>query len=79
MKAKDLREKTSEELVENLAEARKRLFFQMRMQSATGEGGKPHEMRALRRDVARLETVLRERKTAEGAAAAPAADEGAQS
>ncbi len=79
MKAQELRDKTSEELGENLAEARKRLFFQMKMQSATGEGTKPHEMRVLRRDIARLETILRERKSADGAAAAPATSEGAES
>jgi large subunit ribosomal protein L29 len=62
-----MRDKTSEELTENLAEARKRMFFQMKMQRATGEGTKPHEIRALRRDIARLETVLRERRTAEAA------------
>ena len=64
MKASEMREKTTEELTENLRESRRRLFFQMRMQRATGEGVKPHEMGLLRRDIARLETVLRERRTA---------------
>ena len=66
MKASELREKTSEELSENLAEAKRRLFFQMRMQSATGEGAKPHEAGALRREVARISTVLRERELTAG-------------
>jgi len=69
VKAGELREKTSEELRENLAEARKRLFFQMKMQRATGEGVKPHEPGRLRREIARISTVLRERQRAQGAAA----------
>jgi large subunit ribosomal protein L29 len=67
VKAAEMRDKTSEELAENLKEARKRLFFQMKMQRATGEGVKPHETGQLRREIARLETVLRERQLAAGA------------
>ena len=69
MKPAELRDKTTEELRENLEEARKRLFFQMKMQRATGEGVKPHEPGQLRRDIARIETLLRERRRAEAAAA----------
>jgi len=78
VKAQELRDKGSEELAENLSEAKKRLFFQMKMQGLTGEGVKPHEMGALRRDIARLETVLRERQLAESATAQAGA-EGAES
>ena len=70
MKARELREKSSEELNENLSEAKKRLFFQMKMQRVTGEGVKPHEIRQLRRDVARIQTILRERQLAGAGAAA---------
>jgi large subunit ribosomal protein L29 len=69
VKASEMREKTTEELTENLRESRRRLFFQMKMQRATGEGVKPHEMSQLRRDIARLETVLRERRVAAAAEA----------
>ncbi len=68
MKAGELREKSTEELRENLEEARKRLFFQMKMQRATGEGVKPHEPGQQRREIARIETVLRERQRAEAVA-----------
>jgi large subunit ribosomal protein L29 len=78
VKARELREKSSEELAENINEAKKRLFFQMKMQRVTGEGAKPHEVRQLRREIARLKTVLRERELA-GAAAAQKAKTGAQS
>lgn len=72
MKARELREKSTEELRENLEEARKRLFFQMKMQRATGEGVKPHEPGQLRREIARLETVLHERGRAEAVTASAA-------
>ena len=71
MKARELREKSSEELAENLNEARKRLFFQMKMQRVSGEGVKPHEVRLLRRDIARMKTILRERERS-GQSAEPA-------
>ena len=74
-----MRDKTTEELRENLAEAKKRLFFQMKMQRATGEGVKPHEMGLLRRDIARMETVLRERDLAERAPAGSQGTAGAAS
>ena len=72
MKPRELREKSSEELTENLSEAKRRLFFQIKMQRVTGEGVKPHEIRLLRRDIARIQTILRERQSG---AAAPAAKE----
>ena len=62
MKARELREKASEELAENLQEAKKRLFFQIKMQRVTGEGVKPHEIKQLRREIARIKTILRERE-----------------
>ena len=40
------------------------------MQRVTGEGVKPHEIRQLRRDIARIKTILREREL--GAPAGPA-------
>ena len=77
MKALELREKNTEELRENLAEAKRRLFFQMKMQRVTGEGVKPHEVGQLRREVARINTILREREIAGRETAAPADAEGA--
>ncbi|HOX07687.1 MAG TPA: 50S ribosomal protein L29 [Planctomycetota bacterium] len=64
MKAREMRDKSSEELADNLNEAKKRLFFQMKMQRVSGEGAKPHEVRSLKRDIARIQTILRERQLA---------------
>jgi large subunit ribosomal protein L29 len=74
VKAREIRDKTSEELAENLREARHRLFTQMKMQRATGEGIKPHEVGQLKKDIARIATILRERElAARDGAGAPAA------
>ena len=70
MKPGELRERSTEELAENLLELKKRFFFQIKMQRVTGEGVKPHEIRLLRRDIARIKTLLRERELA--GAAGPA-------
>jgi large subunit ribosomal protein L29 len=79
VKARELRDKTSEELAENLREARHRLFTQMKMQRATGEGTKPHEVGDLKREIARIATILRERELAAQAGAGAAGAKGTKS
>jgi len=63
MKTKDLRAKSEEELGEELLKLR-REQFNLRMQAATGQGAKPDQHGKVRRDIARLKTVLRERAKA---------------
>jgi large subunit ribosomal protein L29 len=60
MKTKDLRAKSASELDEELLKMR-REQFNLRMQAATGQGAKPDQHGKVRRDIARLKTVLRER------------------
>lgn len=57
MKASELREKSVEDLQEQLIELRKEQLS-LRMQQATGQLGETHKVRQVRRDVARLKTVL---------------------
>jgi len=57
MKASELREKSVEELQEQLIELRKQQLS-MRMEQATGQLGETHKVREVRRDVARVKTVL---------------------
>ena len=57
MRASELREKSVEELQEQLIELRKEQLS-MRMQQATGQLGETHKVREVRRDVARIKTVL---------------------
>jgi large subunit ribosomal protein L29 len=60
MKVKELREKTDAELGEELLKLR-REQFNLRMQGATGQGAKPDQHGKVRKSIARLKTVLRER------------------
>ncbi len=57
MKAQDLTSKTPAELREQLV-ALKKEAFNLRFQQATGQLASPARMRAVRRDVARVKTVL---------------------
>ena len=61
MSATELREKSPAELEESLLELRKEQF-NLRMQQATGQLVRPHEYRRVRRDIARIKTVLREQQ-----------------
>ena len=60
MKARELRAKTDEELHKELLELG-REAFNLRMQKGTGQISRPSQIRSVRRDVARLKTILNER------------------
>lgn len=64
MKAKDIRGMTAEEIAKELLDLR-REQFNLRMQSAGGQGVRTHEFGRIRKDIARLKTVMREREIAE--------------
>ncbi|MGD8808373.1 MAG: 50S ribosomal protein L29 [Gammaproteobacteria bacterium] len=49
------------ELSEELVRLR-REQFNLRMQSATGQGARPDQFGKVRRDIARIKTILRERE-----------------
>lgn len=59
MKANDLREKSADDMRQEIA-ALRREQFNLRMQSATGQPVQTHQFGAIRRDIARIKTVLRE-------------------
>ena len=61
MKAAELNEKSSAELHEMLENSRKE-FFRLKMRQATGQLEKVSDMVKLRKDIARLNTVIRERE-----------------
>lgn len=61
MKMTDLRKQPGNELAEQLTEL-KREQFNLRMQKASGQLTKTHEIRRTRRDVARVMTALGEKK-----------------
>ena len=68
--AADLRELTDEELVLRVREAKEELF-NLRFQSATGQLDTNGRLRAVKRDIARIYTVIRERELGIRATPAP--------
>jgi len=60
MKAKELREKSAEELNALVLEKR-RDQFNARMQRGSGQGPRPGLAREVRRDIARIKTILTEK------------------
>jgi len=61
MKASELREKTVDELRQREQELAEQLFA-LRLQKTTGQLEKPSKMRTARKDLARVLTVLNEKK-----------------
>ncbi|WP_415879953.1 50S ribosomal protein L29 [Methylomonas sp. TEB] len=59
MKANDLRSKTKEELNSSLLEL-SREQFNLRMQKGTGQLSKSSQIKQVRRDIARISTILSE-------------------
>jgi len=57
MKANEMRQKSADELKNMLIELRKRQF-DLRMELGTGQLAEPHQLRRVRRDIARVKTVL---------------------
>ena len=63
MKAQDLRDKTPDQLREELASLKKEAF-NLRFQQATGQLESTARMRIVKRDVARVNTILNEKAAA---------------
>ena len=59
---KDLQEQPLEHIESVLEERQEHLLRQIRMRVAAGEGVNAHEAREVRRDIARLKTLIRERE-----------------
>ena len=63
MKAKDLRAKSATDLREDLLKLR-RAQFHLRMARASGQGAKPDQFSKVRKNIARVKTVLGEQQAA---------------
>ncbi|HEV8335578.1 MAG TPA: 50S ribosomal protein L29 [Candidatus Polarisedimenticolia bacterium] len=63
LRASALREKTMEELLKDEEDLQTQLF-KLRFQQSTGQAENPHRIRGVRRDLARVKTVLNEKRTA---------------
>ena len=64
MKMADIRKLTTEDLNKRLEENKKELF-NLKFASATGNLEKPHRIKELRHEVAKIKTVIRERELSE--------------
>ena len=62
MKASDLREKTPQELTGSLEELLKEQF-NLRMQKGTGQLSRPSRIKEVRKEIARIKTVMNEQKS----------------
>ena len=62
MKASQMREQTTEELQDKERDLAEQLFA-LRLQKVTGQLEKPHRVRQVRKDLARVLTLLHERQT----------------
>jgi large subunit ribosomal protein L29 len=67
MKANDLRQKSADELQKDL-DGLVREQFNLRMQKGTGQLSRPDKVKKVRRDIARIKTVLNEKASAGEAA-----------
>ena len=61
MKANEIRKLSADELKAKLAELKKDLFF-LRMQHATKQLDNPVRIAQVRKDIARVETILRQQQ-----------------
>ena len=61
MKIADVRGQTADQLSENLVNLKKEQF-NLRFQAATGQAEKTHRVGLIRKDIARIKTVMRQKK-----------------
>ena len=66
MKAKQMREQSPEELQKTLRDLEEQLF-KLRFQKSTGQIENPIKIREVRKDIARVLTILNERRAEESA------------
>ena len=62
MKAKELKNLSVEELTAKLGELKKDLFM-LRMQHATNQLDNPLKIASVKKDIARVKTIIREKET----------------
>lgn len=65
MKASEIRKLTDEEIQAKVVESKKQLL-DLRIKNATGSLEKPYEIHKLKKDVARMLTILKERQNKGG-------------
>ncbi len=66
MTSKEIRDLAPAEITTKLRETREQLL-QLRLRKNSGQVEKPHLLRTYRKDIARLETILKQKKTTKAA------------
>jgi large subunit ribosomal protein L29 len=66
MTSKEIRDLAPAEITTKLRETRDQLL-QLRLRKHTGQVEKPHLLRTYRKDIARLETILKQKNTTKAA------------
>ena len=61
MKTSEIRKMTTEDINKKIAETKEELW-NLRFSSQTGQLEKPHRIKELRHDIARMKTILNERE-----------------
>ena len=64
MKTSEIRKMTTEEIEAKIKETKEELW-NVRFSASNGQLDKPHRIKSLRHDIARMKTVLNERKVSE--------------
>ncbi len=64
MKASELRQKSIDELNQELL-AQLKAQMNLRLQKATGQLSQVHQFKQIRRDIARIKTIIREKQSGE--------------
>ncbi|MCX6949264.1 MAG: 50S ribosomal protein L29 [Opitutae bacterium] len=62
MNSKEIRDLAPAEIITKIRESREKLL-QLRLRKHTGQIEKPHLLREYRKDIARLETILKQKQT----------------
>jgi large subunit ribosomal protein L29 len=65
MKPKEIRAMTVDEIETKITELRDKLFKQ-KIQKSLGQADNPYKLRSTRRDIARLMTILKEKRSDNG-------------
>ena len=66
MKIKELRDQDAHELLQRGSNLKKEIFELRQQKSASGKAEKPSRFRTVRKEIARIQTIINERKKSNG-------------
>ena len=66
MKVKELRDQNAEELLTRVDNLKKEIFELRQQKSTSGKAEKPSRFKTVRKEIARIHTILNERKKHDG-------------